>query len=211
MKTVITLAFLLMFITSWGQDVVKKKVNNELPPYKETYYVLKDNPEIKHGAYTKSARGFSVKGQYENNARAGVWEFTGRSGRLTQRIDFTTGTVTQLEPMHPSWQMKILSDTPDEEPVLIGGMDFLMYHFRSLLRYPAEARRTGVDGTVWISATITQDGKMIDEKVEEGPDRGLHAEALRVMQLLPDDWIPGKVDGQPVDVRISLPVKFRLM
>lgn len=120
-------------------------------------------------------------------------------------------TVTQVEPTSPSWQMKILSETPDEEPVLIGGSEFLNYHFMTLMRYPAEARRYGVDGTVWISATITKDGKMIDEKVEEGPDRGLREEALRVMQLIPDEWFPGNANGKPVDVRVSLPVKFKLM
>jgi hypothetical protein len=80
MRVLLTLLALLISTISWGQETKKKTFENESPPYKETYYVLKDNQEIKHGDYKKSYRSFSVRGQFDNGKKVGVWEFTGNDG-----------------------------------------------------------------------------------------------------------------------------------
>jgi len=51
---------------------------------------------------------------------------------------------------------------------------------------------------------------MIDEKVEQGPGYGTNEEALRVIQMIEDDWIPAKVNGEAVEIRILIPVTFKL-
>jgi periplasmic protein TonB len=68
----------------------------------------------------------------------------------------------------------------------------------------------GTEGKVLISATITQDGKIIDEEILDGPGNGLREEALRVIQMIPDEWIPGKVNGKTADIRVVIPVTFKL-
>jgi hypothetical protein len=35
-------------------------------------------------------------------------------------------------------------------------------------------------------------------------------EAIRVLKLLPDNWLPGLLNGQPVDVEIVYPINFKL-
>ena len=210
MKHIAILLCLCLPSSVLGQATVKKKIKNEYPAYEEVFYVLKENPEIKHGPYQKTMRGFKAKGQYHENKRTGTWEFIGRNGQVAQRIEFPEGIIANIERERQTRDMRILSELPDEKPVLIGGIDFLMSHLVNSLRYPANARRRGVQGTVWISATITANGRMIDEKVEEGPGHGLNEEALRVIQMLPDDWLPGRTNGQPVDVRIAIPIKFKL-
>ena len=40
----------------------------------------------------------------------------------------------------------------------------------------------GTERKVLISATITEDGKIVDEKIEDGPGNGLREETLRVIQ-----------------------------
>ena len=98
----------------------------------------------------------------------------------------------------------------EEPPIFIGGKSWFYYYSWTLLIYPAEARRRGIQGKVLISATITKDGKMIDEKIEDGPGYGTNEEALRVIQLIPDDWIPAKVNGEVVEIRVLIPFKFKL-
>lgn len=216
MKILLTLLTLLTFTISWGQETKRKKYENESPPYKETYTVLKNNEEIKHGDYEKSHRSLSVKGQYNNGKKVGIWEFIGNDGQLAQKIDFTNNKVTNFKPTDLSEGYWIKTgDTfkegnPDEPPVFIGGKGWFYYYFVTLLRYPADARRRNVEGKVYISATITKDGQMIDEKVEDGPGYGLSEEALRVFQLIPDDWIPARVNGEAVDIKIVIPVTFKL-
>lgn len=51
---------------------------------------------------------------------------------------------------------------------------------------------------------------MIDEKVEGEAAYGLGEEALRVIQLLPDEWIPLNVNEKSVDTRIFIPIRFLL-
>jgi protein TonB len=216
MKVLLTLLTLLTFTISWGQETKKKTYENESPPYKETYYVLKDNQEVKHGDYKKAYRSFSAKGQFDNGKKVGVWEFTGNDGQVEQKIDFTNNKVTNLKPADLSEGYWIKDGEnykeikPDEPPVFIGGKSWFYYYSWTLLRYPADARRRGVQGKVLISATITKDGKMIDEKVEEGPGYGTNEEALRVIQMIQDDWIPAMVNGEAVEIRILIPVTFKL-
>lgn len=216
MRVLLTLLTLLIFTISWGQETKKRTFENESPPYKETYYVLKDNQEIKHGDYKKSYRNFSVKGQFDNGKKVGVWEFTGNDGQVEQKIDFTNNKVTNIKPADLSEGYWIKDGDiykeikPDEPPVFIGGKSWFYYYSWTLLRYPADGRRNGIQGKVYISATITKDGRMIDEKVEEGPGYGLNEEALRVFQQIPDEWIPAKINGETVDIRIVIPVTFKL-
>jgi len=51
---------------------------------------------------------------------------------------------------------------------------------------------------------------MVDERVEVGLGFGLDEEALRVVQLLPDEWIPLRINGRAVNSRIFIEVRFRL-
>ncbi|HRJ31695.1 MAG TPA: energy transducer TonB [Cyclobacteriaceae bacterium] len=78
------------------------------------------------------------------------------------------------------------------------------------LRYPADARRFGTQGKVLISVIITKDGRITDETVEKGLGHGLDEEALRVIQQIPDEWIPGTVNGETTDIKMIIPVTFRL-
>lgn len=205
----------MVFVSTWGQETKKKKFESQHPPYKETYYVLKDDQEIKHGDYKRSYRGLLMKGRYENDKRVGVWEFWS-DGRLEQKFDFTHHVVTNLKPADLPYKYWIKEGEtykeikPDQAPVFIGGKRWFYYYFSTLLRYPANARRMGIEGKVFISATITKEGEMINEKVEEGPGYGLNEEALRVFQMIPKDWIPAKVNGENVDIKILIPVSFKL-
>jgi len=78
------------------------------------------------------------------------------------------------------------------------------------MRYPATARRYGVDGIVYVSATVTKDGKLIDERVEKGIGSGLDEESLRIIQMLPDEWLPVGWGDEPRDCRVVLQVKYKL-
>ena len=57
--------------------------------------------------------------------------------------------------------------------------------------------------------TVKKDGSIADAIVVRGVDPLLDAEALRVVEAMPN-WKPGKVKGQAVDCYYTLPVIFKL-
>ena len=94
-KVIVPHLAILTFTVCSAQEPEKKTYKNESPPSKEIYYVLKVNPEIKHREYKKSYMKFSVKGQFDNGEKVGVWEFRGYDGKMGQKIDFTNNEVTK--------------------------------------------------------------------------------------------------------------------
>lgn len=80
-------------------------------------------------------------------------------------------------------------------------------------RYPAEARRIGVEGTVVISFIIEKNGMVSDPKIVRDIGGGCGEEALRVVRLMQEQsirWTPARQNGQPVRCMHNLPVKFKL-
>lgn len=94
-------------------------------------------------------------------------------------------------------------------PEFPGGKKALMQYLAENITYPAEAKKEGVQGRVFINFTIEKNGKVNDVKVLRGIGSACDEEALRVVRSLPD-WKPGLQDGIPVRVFYNLPIKFAL-
>ena len=56
---------------------------------------------------------------------------------------------------------------------------------------------------------MTKEGYIADAKVVRSIDPFLDAEALRVVNAMPQ-WNPGRQKGKAVNVKYTIPVKFRL-
>ena len=92
----------------------------------------------------------------------------------------------------------------EEMPELIGGLPGLQRG----IRYPDEARQRGVEGRVYTQFTVNEKGVPVDIIVVEGPGAGLDLEAKRAISEA--RFKPGRIDGCPVPVRMSLPITFNL-
>lgn len=88
-------------------------------------------------------------------------------------------------------------------------LQFLKLWVYKYLKYPQECVDQGIQGKVIVSFTVDQKGKVKDVRVEKGVDELLDEEAVRVVSVSPD-WTPGKIKNNPVEVRLTLPVEFRL-
>ena len=71
------------------------------------------------------------------------------------------------------------------------------------------ADRNSGAGKVVLTFVIEKDGRLTNIQVLQTPDRSLSEEAIRVLQQSPK-WSPGKQRNQPVRVRYTLPVEFRI-
>lgn len=97
----------------------------------------------------------------------------------------------------------------EQMPQFPGGDAELMKYLGQNIRYPAMAIENNVQGRVIIQFVVTRSGKVGEVKVARGVDRDLDKEAVRVVKSLPD-FIPGKMNGQAVNVWYTLPVTFKL-
>lgn len=108
-------------------------------------------------------------------------------------VDTTTYTVVMIE----------------QQPTFPDGDAALFKYLHDNIEYPAIARESGIDGTVYVQFTIAKDGSITGTKVLRGIGGGCNEEAMRVINAMPN-WKPGRQQGNAVKVRYTLPIKFRL-
>jgi protein TonB len=97
----------------------------------------------------------------------------------------------------------------EEMPSFPGGDQALLKFFSDNIVYPEIAKRAGVEGRVFLTFVVGKDGGISDVQVAKGIGAGCEEEAIRVLKTMPR-WNPGKQNGNPVHVRISLPIVFKL-
>jgi protein TonB len=94
-------------------------------------------------------------------------------------------------------------------PQFPGGDSELMAFIAKNVKYPVEAQTKGLQGRATCIFTVNKDGSISETEILKGVDPLLDAEAVRIIGLMPK-WTPGKKNGQPVRVRYTVPVTFRL-
>ncbi|MEM7102315.1 MAG: energy transducer TonB [Bacteroidota bacterium] len=77
------------------------------------------------------------------------------------------------------------------------------------IQYPQEARENGLQGMVVVQFLVTASGALENPVIMQEPGGGTGEEVLRLVGLMPN-WIPGKLDGKPVPVKFTFPVRFKL-
>ena len=116
--------------------------------------------------------------------------------------------VVQEKPREEKKKEEVFTHV-EQMPKFPGG-DAELYKFISNnLNYPAMAIENNVQGRVVVQFVVTKDGSIGNVKVVRSVDRDLDNEAIRVCKKLPK-FIPGKQNGQPVNVWFTLPVTFKL-
>ncbi len=72
--------------------------------------------------------------------------------------------------------------------------------------YTSKAAAARIHGTVVISCLVTKDGETAEIKVLKSLDPELDIEAVKAVTAW--TFVPGKKDGKPVPVRVTLEVPF---
>ena len=101
------------------------------------------------------------------------------------------------------------ADRPDVMPQYPGGLEALMNYITSEMEYPDDAFRNGLQGTCVVQFVVTKTGHVDQVKVLRSISPELDAEVVRVCSQI-GNFEPGQVDGKPVNVSLTLPVKFIL-
>ena len=108
---------------------------------------------------------------------------------------------------------KQVYQTVEKMPAFPGGEAKLTNFLKSNLKYPSDALKNRLSGTVIVSFVIDENGNISNalpiREVEGDTEHSLAKEAVRVVYSMPK-WAPGREKGQAVSVQYNLPVKFEL-
>jgi TonB family protein len=203
--------------------------------WSETYYVLKSDSSVKDGKYQRWVGDEKVmQGSYKNNEKNGrwtfylggvviaegnyshnlpvqAWKFYSTYHDLIQVYDFERDSLLffdkQLEEsFYPSIALE--GDQGKTQPMFVGGQTFLNYMLKYNVRYPEIAAGLKKQGTVNVEFSIDTNGVVKEPLIEEKIGFGMDEEAIRFVNQLDKFWIPGKLNGQKIMMRYTLPVSF---
>ncbi|MCW3128124.1 MAG: Outer rane transport energization protein TonB [Bacteroidetes bacterium] len=94
-------------------------------------------------------------------------------------------------------------------PQYPGGEEAMMRFIQTNIMYPNMERENDIQGRVVVGFVVNEDGSLSDISIKKSVSKGLDAEALRVVRLMPN-FKPGKQQGKAVKVTFMLPVTFAL-
>lgn len=97
----------------------------------------------------------------------------------------------------------------EEMPEYPGGDKALRNEIAEKIKYPEEARKKGIQGKVFVTFVVDEQGAVTNVKIARGVDPSLDNEALRVINDL-KNWKPGKEKGKAVKVAFTVPINFAL-
>lgn len=99
-------------------------------------------------------------------------------------------------------------DFVQEKPSFPGGESKLTEFINKNRHYPKEAYDKGIQGRVTCWFIVNADGSVSNVSLLRSVNELLNEEALRIFSIMPS-WIPGRIDGIAVPVRVVRSVKFR--
>lgn len=131
---------------------------------------------------------------------------------LTLFVVFACSEESQAQNTEPENSSAYSGETftkVEEQPEYPGGMDALFSFIGENIKYPEQARKSGIEGKVYVQFIVEKDGAVTNVQSVKGIGAGCDAEAVKAVEALPN-FKPGKQRGRAVRVKMVLPVMFAL-
>lgn len=168
-----------------------------------------NNGEAQFNLADMYAKGIGVEVDYDKSLELyrkamtnGVREASREIPKVTSLKNAQAGGKTDFgEPVYVN---------PSVMPEFVGGNSGLLKYLKDNIVYPKYARENRIEGRVVISFIIGKDGYISLPEVVRSVSPDLDDEAVRVVSMMTNKWTPGYINGEPVNVRYSIPINFRL-
>ena len=100
-------------------------------------------------------------------------------------------------------------DAAEIMPEFPGGTTALLNFISNNLKYPQKAMDSQTEGRVVLQFVIDKEGHVTDIQILRGVTPELDQAAIDAVKNSPK-WAPGMQDGEPVNVKYTLPIVFKL-
>ena len=153
------------------------------------------------------------QGHFLNNEKQGEWNFYDWDGKLIQTYDYAKDTILFEKNLTNKYEYTCNTKKDSTEnclyPVLIGGYILMQEILAKNIMYPPLAVEMGIQGAVYISFEINENGKGKNPMLHKGVDPDLDAEALRVVKIILDE-VKWYTWGKKTTYKMTIPIKFKL-
>ena len=122
----------------------------------------------------------------------------------------TNASETPKEPHPQTTTQTKIHDAVEEMPEFNGGQLAMMEFLMNNMKYPQAAVKAKQQGRAVVGFVVRKDGTVSDVHITKSAGHAvLDEEAIRVVKAMPA-WKPGKQKGEPVNVKYSVPITFKL-
>jgi TonB family protein len=169
-------------------------------------------PEIKNGKCTRYYENGlkDCEGMYTNNKETGTWTWWDEDGMDSTIAEYRadgTRNFTRLSRGFKSENENGVYEMVDEMPMYPGGYNKMNEFIAAEFKLPKEDKKAGTKGTFYISFVVDENGNIINPVIKKSLSKTCDEEALRMVRKMPK-WIPGKLNGRNVKVKVNIPIKI---
>jgi TonB family protein len=203
----------------------------------QLYTLLADKAKVEFGVKSKERIGV-LFGQAKYNERKGAKDLASKLKKEVQAVWGNVFAMTYTKPLEekkkdvkvnqspseinaptytiveemPRFHGCETLDEPAEEKKRCSDQKLMSYIYKNI-SYPDNARENGIEGSAIAQFTVSEYGHLYDIKIIRTVSEDIDEEVLRMMNdmnELPFRWASGKLNGDPVRVKMNMPVRFRL-
>jgi protein TonB len=173
-----------------------------------TVSYLNDKPEGPEAYYYDNGQK-QVEGNNHNAVAEGEWAGYYPSGKLSGKAVYKDGKEQKIELFKEDGTRDENMHDFMKESMFPGGLPALRDFLISNTRYPKQAQKDNIQGTVRVSFTVSEKGDVEDIQISKSLHPLLDAEALRIIKKMPR-WEPAVMGGRYIKSYKIQPIGFRL-
>ena len=143
---------------------------------------------------------------YLDDQPVGIWKAYDKKGNLINERNFDE--LVYETPKKEEKDSMPLDTINLVYPTYGSETDRITYLMRNV-SYPKEAVDRWIQGTVYLTFVISKEGDVTQIKIIKSVNPFLDYEAYRVIKAM-GKWKPATKDGKPIEMTMSMPIKFTL-
>ena len=146
--------------------------------------------------------------------KKGIWKYFDQSGEMVLQIDYDQAKVLFVHRTASLFYLRDenhwTSSKVDKPPMFIGSPIEFDKIVNENMQYPDAARNAQRSGQVVVSFVVNKAGSTQDFEVVRDFGYGSGEEVIRVLQLVPDLWIPATKDDEIYETKFYISVVMSL-
>lgn len=149
--------------------------------------------------------------EYANGKKDGKLMMYYPDGTIWRKESYKKGELQEGHLYNEKGE-EVIYEPIESMPQYPGGEDAMKKYITRNLVYPPKAAKQKQEGRVILQFVIDQKGRIINPEIFKGVNDDLNSSAMAVINKMAHEicWKPGIQDGEPVKVKYTMPVTFKI-